>query len=95
MAGTEMLRVIVYDVSSDRVRARVAEILESVGARVQMSVFEARLNHAAAARVMEQIGKLVDRGDNVRLYTIPDTMIARCEAKGGAPIADAGRFWLV
>ena len=95
MGEKPMLRVICYDIASDRVRERVARALEEVAVRVQYSVFEARLTHAQAERLMEGLSRLVEPGDSLRLYTVPDPMITRCRQRGGPGMLGAGRFWLV
>ncbi|MGH2522320.1 MAG: CRISPR-associated endonuclease Cas2, partial [Anaerolineales bacterium] len=66
-----MRYVIAYDVSDNARRARMAKKLESVGERVQGSVFEADLNEKALERLMGQLAKLVDaETDGVRLYRL-------------------------
>lgn len=41
--------MITYDISDDRIRYRVAKILENHGSRVQYSVFECRLREQERA----------------------------------------------
>lgn len=95
MASREMLRVIAYDITSDARRENVAEVLEEIAARVQYSVYEARLTHEQTRRLMARLKRLIASDDNLRIYTIPDTMLARCEAVGGVPIADGAAYWLL
>jgi len=66
-----MRYVIVYDIVDDKRRARVARLLESVGERVQWSVFEADWDEATLARVRERLGRLIDpAADGVRIYRL-------------------------
>lgn len=95
MADKPMLRVIVYDIASDKRRRRIAGVLEVKAVRVQESVFEARLTHGAARRLMTELEQAAGKGDNLRLYTIPDAMLERCAEQGGPIIAGAARYWLL
>ena len=66
-----MRYVIAYDIADDRRRLRVSKRLESVGERVQGSVFEADLDDRALERLMGQLKKLIDEAaDGVRFYRL-------------------------
>lgn len=66
-----MRYVIAYDVSDNARRARVAKALESLGERVQGSVFEADLNEKALERLQQRLAKLIDaETDGVRFYRL-------------------------
>jgi len=66
-----MRYVIAYDVSDNARRTRVARRLESVGERVQGSVFEADLNEKTLARLTMQLEKVIDPAvDGVRFYRL-------------------------
>jgi len=66
-----MRYVIAYDVSENARRARVAKLLESVGERVQGSVFEADLNEKTLSRVQQKLAKVIDaETDGVRFYRL-------------------------
>jgi CRISPR-associated protein Cas2 len=95
MSDRAALRVITYDIADDRRRRRVAEILEAHAVRVQESVFEWRASERKLARLMVGLRALVTAEDSLRVYTIPDGALPRCETIGGVAIADGGRFWLV
>lgn len=70
-----MLYLISYDIpaspSGDRRRARLAKYLESIGLRVQNSVFELEIDpgrlEAIAAEILDRIEPAED---SVRIYTI-------------------------
>ena len=95
MADKPMLRIIVYDIGSDRRRRKVADTLEARAARVQESVFESRLTHRQANRLMSDLQRLAGPGDSIRLYTVPDGLLPRCAEQGGPAIDGGGRFWLL
>jgi CRISPR-associated protein Cas2 len=60
--------MIAYDISEDRIRYRVAKILENHGTRVQYSVFECRLREQEKKLLREQLLDLLDQGDSLRWY---------------------------
>jgi CRISPR-associated protein Cas2 len=95
MSEKPVLRIIVYDVASDQRRRRIAGALEERAVRVQESVFEARLTHRQAERLMARLEKFTAKGDSLRLYTVPDSMLPRCREMGGPMIAGAERYWLL
>lgn len=63
--------VVAYDISDDKIRDKVADILEKYGVRVNFSVFECLFTLAQFRNVQEKIKeKLLDRFDNVVYYPI-------------------------
>lgn len=95
MADRPMLRIVTYDIASDRRRRRVADILEARASRVQESVFEARLTHTQAERLLDDLKPHIAPADSLRLYTVSDAMLPRCSEQGGPAIDGGGRFWLL
>lgn len=82
--------VVVYDVSDDGIRGRMAALLSGHGRRVQESVFECRLAADDVPRLAARLQALLERPEegNVRLYRV-------CEACFGAslgvgPVAEGG-----
>ena len=66
-----MKYVIAYDLESDLVRARVAELLSSMGERVQKSVFECRMTAEECDRLIELLrGEIGESAGNVRIYRL-------------------------
>lgn len=65
-----MRYVVAFDISDDRVRKKVADLLEAVGLRVQRSLFEVELkNLQELHRLKQEIFELIDkRKDSVRFY---------------------------
>lgn len=95
MADRMQLRVVSYDIADDRRRRKIAAVLEERAARVQESVFEARLTDRGAAALMRELRALTAPGDSLRLYTVPDAALARCQTEGGPAVADGARYWLL
>lgn len=55
-----MLTVIVYDISADKTRTRMHQLLSEYGVPVQESAFEARLTPTERERLIERARTLVD-----------------------------------
>lgn len=63
--------VVAYDISDDKIRDKVAEILEKYGVRINFSVFECLFTLAQFKNVQVKIKeKLLDRLDSVVYYPI-------------------------
>jgi CRISPR-associated protein Cas2 len=91
----DMLFVFAYDIADDRVRRRVAALLEKWGTRVQDSVFEVRCTRARAEALLVALDRLRLAGDGVRMYALPEDARAASQQVGGAPIGEATEFWLL
>lgn len=93
-----MKSLVLYDISDDRRRHRVARILGSVGVRLQFSVFECVLrSDGEFTRLVAALRDLVDEEqDRLRIYRFTD------DARR-APVLDIGQpyeaalpdFWIV
>jgi CRISPR-associated protein Cas2 len=63
--------VVVYDVVDDKRRLKVARYLESIGERVQYSVFETYLTEDELTRLVKKIEKIIKlKDDSVRIYRL-------------------------
>lgn len=62
--------VISYDISDDKKRTQVANILADYGARVQYSVFECRIDAATLEMLVEMLEPFPECGDSIRIYLI-------------------------
>ncbi len=66
--------VMVYDIPNDKRRARLAKLLESLGERVQYSVFELYLTQAELEKLVKRMQKFMDKKeDAVRIYSLCET----------------------
>ena len=90
MAVVRHLILIAYDVSDNKDRGRVADLLERHMTRVQGSVFEGWMTVRAGQRLEADAAALIDASDSLRYYVMPRGGIDRCQAWGfpPAPIAD-------
>lgn len=64
--------LVVYDIEDDRVRSRIATILEGYGRRVQESVFECRLELSELEELTVRLKRELQRPENgeIRIYRI-------------------------
>ena len=96
MSRNEKLRVLCYDVSSNKRRCKISKLLEDVASRVQFSVFEARMTATELERVVKKVEAHLDKGDSLRVYTIARPGERHCEVHGsGVPIEKETGFWLL
>jgi CRISPR-associated protein Cas2 len=95
MAERELLMVFCYDVAKDRVRERVADLLESELARVQRSVFEGRMTAAAAERLGRRVNALMEEGDSLRVYAVTPVGLKHSRAFDKLGLAAPQDYWLV
>ncbi|MDO5423016.1 MAG: CRISPR-associated endonuclease Cas2 [Eubacteriales bacterium] len=81
-----IMYVVSYDIHSDKIRNKVAKILEGYGVRVQYSVFECRLSQRQYEQMYEKLVLLsMDTGENgIRIYHL----CGKCE-KGIKVIGNA------
>lgn len=64
--------VVVYDIEDDRVRGRVATVLEGYGRRVQESVFECDLREGEADNLISRLQRELRHpsGGEIRVYRV-------------------------
>ena len=62
--------LVIYDISNNKHRLKIAKYLNSFGQRVQESCFEARLNKKQYKKLIEGLKKLLKTDDNIRVYKI-------------------------
>lgn len=78
MSDERPFYLLAYDIADDKRRAKIAKLMESLGARVQGSVFEAYLNAAEMDRLVRRAAKILRKEeDSLRIYPI----CAACRAK--------------
>lgn len=91
-----MLTVFCYDIANDKIRRRVAGILEDVAARVQYSVFECRLGRKKTEIISQRVAAELQEGDSLRVYVIGANGERRTRVFGdGAAIDKDTSYWLL
>lgn len=84
-----MLVVVSYDVREDRRRTRLAHALKDFGERVQLSVFECRLDEGQLERLRVRITKEIElMEDSVRIYRLCGECTGRLELLGMGKILE-------
>jgi len=79
--------VVVYDISNDRRRVKLHNLLRDYGTPVQYSVFECYLKPKRAADMKKRVVKLIKKKvDNVRFYSLCDACLKRIEVPGSKEV---------
>jgi CRISPR-associated protein Cas2 len=96
MSRDSFLRILCYDISCNKRRRRVANILEDSGSRVQFSVFETRLTTRSLEKLVKKIVENLDESDSLRIYTINKTGERSCAVYGSSiPIETESNYWML
>jgi CRISPR-associated protein Cas2 len=79
--------VVVYDISDDKRRKKIADLLEGYGKRVQYSVFECLLTQVKYDELRSRLKKRVKLPeDSVRFYPLSRQNLNHVETWGGKSI---------
>lgn len=79
--------VVAYDITDDKRRKKVADLLGGYGKRVQYSVFECVLNQVKYDELRSKLKKKVNLSeDSVRFYPLSRQNLSHVEIWGGQPI---------
>lgn len=75
--------IVVYDISNDKRRVKLHNLLKDYGTPVQYSVFECYLETREIAIMKKSVIKLIKKKvDSVRFYTLCDACKKRIEEPG-------------
>lgn len=75
--------LLTYDIANDKRRARIAKAMESVGDRVQESVFEAYLTAAELEKALQRVAKVMnDKEDSLRIYMLCSACRDKVKTRG-------------
>ncbi len=79
--------IVAYDISNDRRRTRLHNLLLNYGSPVQYSVFECLLDARRLAAMKRAIGRTIrPRVDHVRYYYLCEACLARTEVTSGPEV---------
>ena len=79
--------VVVYDISNDRRRTKLHDVLLDYGTPVQYSVFECLLEEDGLARMKQAITKVIrPRVDRVRYYYLCQRCLKKIEITSGVEV---------
>ena len=86
--------VVSYDISDDRRRTRVMNLLRDYGRHVQYSVFECQLTQGQIRKMKKGISLLVDPADSIRIYYLCKEDVDRVELLGRGDRTSEDLFYL-
>ncbi len=79
--------LIVYDISNDRRRTKVHDLLLDYGTPVQYSVFECLLDEKQIKKMKKALRRIIrPRADNLRYYTLCAACLKKVETTGGKEV---------
>jgi CRISPR-associated protein Cas2 len=82
--------ILAYDVVEDRRRTKLARVLESLGERVQESVFEAYLTQAELDKLLKKVKKLLKADeDSLRVYLLCSACREKVRTEGRGKVTPA------
>ena len=82
-----LLYIVAYDISCQKRRTKVANVLSAYGQRVQYSVFECVLSLLEFRELKERLGRVVKLPeDSVRMYPMSGHTVRQVEVLGGLPL---------
>lgn len=87
MSKTEQFVLVVYDISNDRRRTRLHNVLLDFGTPVQYSVFECSLDKEGLERMKKRVMRVIrPRADRVRFYYLCAKCLGRTEVTSGVEV---------
>ena len=87
--------VISYDISDDRTRSKVANVLADYGKRVQYSVFECRLDAKTLEKLIALLKPFAEGNDSIRVYQICETCLKKAVLLGRGELTEVAKFHFV
>ena len=78
-----MFVIVSYDISEDKRRTKIHNILKSYGQWVQYSIFECDLTQAQYAKLRFRLNKLIEAEDSIRFYFLCTCCQGKVERIGG------------
>lgn len=86
--------VITYDISDDKRRTKIHNILKSYGQWMQYSVFECDLTQTQYAKLRNRLNKLIKPSDDsIRFYSLCECCRTKVERIGGEQVRDDTIFF--
>ena len=61
---------VIYDISSNKKRVKIAKLLKGYGFRIQKSAFEVNLDKPVFAKMQKSLKQFEGNGDSIRIYRI-------------------------
>jgi CRISPR-associated protein Cas2 len=81
--------LLTYDITDDKRRLKIAKIMESVGDRVQHSVFEAYLSPQDLDKLLKRVKKvLAAKEDSLRIYQLCGACREKVRTEGQGKVTE-------
>ena len=81
--------VIVYDISNDRRRTKLHNVLLNYGTPVQYSVFECLVDKETLVRLKKSVGRVIrPKADRVRYYYLCQACLKKVEITSGEEVLE-------
>lgn len=91
-----MFYVVSYDISDDKRRDRVHDLLMGYGEWVQYSVFECNLVGVQFQKLRERLEALIEpEKDSLRYYRVCHDCLNRTVVVGKRPLSTDPDYWLI
>ncbi|OYD13901.1 CRISPR-associated endonuclease Cas2 [candidate division WOR-3 bacterium JGI_Cruoil_03_44_89] len=91
-----MFTIVSYDITSDRRRVKIANILKDYGERVQYSVFECIIDNEILERMVKRLLKTIDGGeDSLRIYKLCKDCKKKIDVYGTAHVTEDKEVYIV
>jgi CRISPR-associated protein Cas2 len=88
--------VLAYDICDDKRRAKIARLMESMGVRVQGSVFEAYLSQKELESVTRKALRLMRKEqDSLRIYSLCRACLEKVKTHGQGQVTPAPGLMIV
>jgi CRISPR-associated protein Cas2 len=88
--------LIVYDISNDKRRTKLHNVLLDFGTPVQYSVFECHTVAKSMARLKKAVRKIIrPKKDNVRYYFLCATCEQKIEASHDNKVSEPPKAWVI
>lgn len=83
-----LLYLVTYDISCNKRRLKVSNLLEGYGRRVQYSVFECVLPAPKYRELRDRLRRCVKPEDSIRFYPLSAHTLGQVEVWGGVPVLE-------
>jgi CRISPR-associated protein Cas2 len=87
--------VVSYDISDDRKRDKLANLLENYGKRVQYSVFECHLDEKPYDELLSKLNPIAKDDDSIRIYHLCEACLGKVVLLGRAKAQEEPQFYIV
>lgn len=90
-----MFVIVSYDISEDKRRTKIHDILKSYGQWMQYSLFECDLTKTEYAKLRSRLNKIIDsETDSIRFYFLCSCCQNKIERIGGEAVRDETVFFV-